>query len=199
MDIQPILDVARDDAVITLLRALDMHVPGESGHADRVAVYSVATGNKLGLDSTQLATLKTAAMLHDIGKMAVDRTLLAKLGTLTDDEFAEIKRHAHLAESVLEDLPWMAECLPIIRYHHERWDGQGYPDGLKGEAIPLGARIVAVAETYDHITAGSGWREPMDDFAATQEIARCAGTQFDPAVVTAFLEIQPIIQPVAFG
>lgn len=199
MEIQPILDAARDDAVVTLLNALDMHVPGESGHADRVAVYSVATGDKLGMDSDSLATLKMAATLHDIGKMAVDRCLLSKLGTLTDEEFAEIKRHAHLAESVLEDLPWMRDCLPIIRHHHERWDGKGYPDGLAGEAIPLGARIVAVAETYDHITAGSGWREPLDDFSATQEIARCAGSQFDPAVVQAFLEIQPIIQPIAFG
>jgi len=195
MDIDPILQAAHQDTLRTLLTALDMHVPGEGGHAERVAVYSVATGDKLGLSDVDLTHLRRAAALHDIGKIAISKGLLGKLGTLSEEEFVEIKRHVRTAEEVLGNLPWMEPCIPMIRYHHERWDGLGYPDGLKGADIPIGARIIGVCETYDILSTGADYRDAMDEYAALDEIRRCAGTQFDPEVVEAFIAAQRIVQP----
>jgi HD-GYP domain-containing protein (c-di-GMP phosphodiesterase class II) len=97
---------------------------------------------------------------------------------------------------VIESLPWLEPALPMIVHHHERWDGRGYPDGLRGKEIPLGARIIAVAETYDVLTSPSCWKQWMQDFDALEEIRRCRGTQFDPEVVDAFEQIAPLVQPV---
>lgn len=180
-----------------LLTSLDLHVPGEAGHAERVAVYAVATGHELGLDQGHLLELRRAATLHDIGKVAIEKHVLGKLAELTEAEFNEIKRHAQLAEHVLESMPWMSECLAMIRHHHERFDGSGYPDGLAGDSIPLGARIIAVAEAFDQMVSDCGWRDAVGEDIARSELEECAGTQFDPGVVEAFLRIQPRIQPLS--
>lgn len=196
MDIEQILRQTHNDTIRALVRVLDLHGPGEGDHAERVAVYAVATGEKLGLEPAQLTHLRRAAALHDVGKIAVDRSLLGKFGELDQDEIDELRLHAHMAEEVLAALPWLDDALPMIRHHHEWWDGTGYPDGLKEDAIPLGARVIGVAETYDHLTTVSGWRHPISSDEAIEEIRRCSGTQFDPVVVEAFLAVQPIIQPV---
>lgn len=186
--------IERNQTIRELLEKLDHHLPSEKGHAERVAIYSVATGEKLGLSDDFLLELRYAATLHDVGKIRIDRKLLTKIGKLDDSEFAAMRLHAAIAESVLESIDWIKPALPSIRHHHERWDGQGYPDGLQGGDIPIGARIIHVAEAFDVMVAGS-YREPAIEAAALDEIRDCSGTQFDPRVVDAFLEIQPLVQP----
>jgi HD-GYP domain-containing protein (c-di-GMP phosphodiesterase class II) len=179
----------------SLLGRLDRHSPSERGHAERVAVYTVATGNALGLDDDLLLNLRYAALLHDVGKISVDAHLLQKMGKLTEEEMDALRLHALIAASVIEAFDWLEPCLPDIRHHHERWDGQGYPDGLVGPDIPLGARIIGLAEAFDVIFTGLHG-SPRSDETALAEIVRCSGTQFDPRVVEAFLTVQPLIQPV---
>jgi len=185
-----------DLKVRNLQIALDVHEPGERAHADRVSVYAVAMGERLGLTDEELCVLRRAAQLHDIGKMRVPSDLLRRLGALTDDEIARLRRHAEAAQEVLEDHEELAETLPAIRHHHERYDGGGYPDGLIGDEIPQGARILAVAEAYDVLTAGAVWREPVGWTEALARIGTDAGAQFDPQVVEALEAVAPLIQPV---
>lgn len=187
---------ARNDIVRSLVAALDLHDPGEGGHAERVAVYATATAHALGVRDENLLMVRWAATLHDVGKVSVDAELLRKLGRLNESELAAIRRHSEMAVQALESIEWLRPAIPMIRHHHERWAGQGYPAGLSGEAIPLGARVIAVAETFDALTASLGWRERWTEEAAIAEIRAEAGTQFDPAVVEAFLRVQPLIQPV---
>jgi HD-GYP domain-containing protein (c-di-GMP phosphodiesterase class II) len=186
----------RNDIVRSLLKALDLHGPGERGHAERVAVYAVATGHELGLRDEDLVDLRYAATLHDVGKVKVDARLVNKLGKLEDQEIEAMRLHAELSLDLLEEFDWLQPCLPMIIHHHERWDGTGYPTGLAANLIPLGARIIAVAEAFDVLTTDAGWNEPRDDEAAINELRACTRTQFDPEVVQAFLKIQPVVQPV---
>jgi len=187
---------AQNDTVRALVKALDLTVPGEGGHSERVSVYAVATGERMGMGPEELIHLRRGAALHDVGKLGLNRHLLHKIGELTEAEMDEIRLHAILAMRVIESLPWLEPALPMIVHHHERWDGRGYPDGLRGKEIPLGARIIAVAETYDVLTSPSCWKQWMQDFDALDEIRRCRGTQFDPEVVDAFEQIAPLVQPV---
>lgn len=189
---------SRNDTVRSLVRALEQHGPGEGAHADRVAVYATATAYELGVGGDDLQLLRWAASLHDVGKISVDPELIRKLGALTDSEMAQLRSHASLAMRVIDEFEWLKPVLPMIRHHHERYDGSGYPDGLAEEEIPLGARIIAVAETFDVLTQKTPWREPMSVADALEEIQRCASAQFDPSVVSAFCVVQPLIQPVEF-
>lgn len=189
------LQKAQNDLIRSLLRALEGHAPGESGHAERVAVYSVATGEKLGLDDRDLLHLRRAAQLHDVGKVKVPAGILMKPDRLSEADWDELRLHAILAESVLESIWFLSPALPLIRHHHERWDGEGYPDGLAGENIPLGARIIGVAEAFDSLTWPSPFRAEVSEESALIEIKKNAGAQFDAAVVEAFEQVQPLIQP----
>ncbi len=187
---------SRNDTVRALVRALEQHGPGEGAHADRVAVFATATAHKLGVSGDDLQLLRWAASLHDVGKISVDPELIRKLGTLTDVEMAQLRSHASLAVRVIDEFEWLKPVLPMIRHHHERFDGSGYPDGLAAEEIPLGARIIAVAETFDVLTQKTPWRKPMSIEDALEEVKRCSDAQFDPQVVSAFCVVQPLIQPV---
>ncbi len=198
MQVEPLIIASQNDAIRALVHALDLHGPGEAEHAERVSVYAVATGEQLGLSDEELLTLRRAAVLHDVGKIAIDRELLTKLGDLDDDDFTALRMHAAMCEQVLADLPWLSGALPIIRHHHERWDGAGYPSGLSGEEIPLGARIVGTAETFDHLAFGSSYKPPIGRDLAMQILMDEAGKQFDPDVVEAFLKIEERIQPIEF-
>ncbi len=184
-----------NDRIRGLLSDLDAHSPGESAHAERVAVYAVATGEALGLDDETLVHLGWAARLHDVGKIRVSADLMQKLGTLEDEEFEELRGHAIHAQEVLSELLWLAPAEALIRHHHEWWNGEGYPDGLAGDAIPLGARMIGACEAFDVLVSEVPWRHRLSEERAIQELQRCRGSQFDPAVIDAFLSVQSLIQP----
>lgn len=184
----------RNDALRSLLRLIEAHHPGEEAHAQRVAVYAVAIGHKMNLEEKDLMTLKEAALLHDVGKLGVDKGLLGKEAEYTEEDRIAVRMHSMLFSRA--PIPSFLEpCGLIVRHHHERWDGQGYPDRLEGDQIPLGSRIIAVAESFDAMAHGAGWRQRLEEDKAVAEIESESGGQFDPAVVSAFLSIQPLIQP----
>ncbi len=180
---------AVNDTVRALVQVAALREKGADRHSARVAVLAVATGERLGLSDDELLVLRRAAELHDIGKVAISDSILCKLGKLTDEEIQIMRQHATLALEILGSVQALQPTLPLIKHHHERWDGTGYPEGLAGEQIPLGARIIAVAEAYDILTHGAPWKEPLSVEEAKAEIQRCAGTQFDPKVVEAFLQV----------
>ena len=185
----------RNDQVRTLLESLDKRVLGEEAHAQRVAVYATATGYEIGVRGDALQQLRYAAQLHDVGKTSLDPGPLLRLGPLTAEERADMQSHVTLAEALVGAIEWLRPCMSAIRHHHERWDGRGYPEGLSGEGIPLFARIIAVAEAFDAMTALSSGREPLSEEQAADELRKESGGQFDPLVVQAFLKVQPVIQP----
>jgi HD-GYP domain-containing protein (c-di-GMP phosphodiesterase class II) len=150
-------------------------------------LYATAIGKQLDLCEKTLSSLHSAAVLHDIGKVGISSTIVEKLGRLTDREFEIMRLHSTIAIRMLEQVKGLENSLPMIKHHHERFDGKGYPDGLSGHDIPLGARIIAVAETFDILVSNVPWREALPVEQAVQEVRQNSGTQFDPLVVEAFL------------
>lgn len=175
------------EIITLLLAAASERDSTAQSHAERVTAYALSIGESLGLSEDYLLDLKHAASLHDIGKIAISRSILNKLGRLTDEEILVMRRHSQIATRILEKAEGLRGALPIIRHHHERYDGGGYPDGLKAEEIPLGARIIAVAETYDILTSDVPWRDALSPEAARRELERSAGSQLDPEIVRVFL------------
>ena len=171
----------------TLADAIETRDAYTGGHTRRVTGYSLAAGTRLGLKQDELERLRVAAILHDIGKSGVDDRLLRKPGQLDPLEVEQIQKHPALGAEILVHVHHLSDILPGIRSHHERADGRGYPDGLRGERIPLVARIIAVADTYDAITSDRPYRRGVDGSLAIEEIARCSGTQFDANVARAFM------------
>lgn len=169
-----------------LLRALVARHPALGNHSAGVADLAAATAQELGLDAAAVERVRSAAHLHDIGKVGIPDAILEKRGPLGPDERAYVQRHTVIGERIIAAAPSLAEVAPAVRSSHERWDGAGYPDGLAGEAIPLAARIVAVADTFDAMTSDRPYAAARSDEEALAELRRCAGTQFDPAVVRAF-------------
>lgn len=186
----------RNVLVRALLRTLDLSAPGERAHAERVSVYSLAVGDALGLSDAELETLRYAALLHDVGKAKLDQNLLNKVGSLSEREVQEIRLHAELSVRQVETIAFLEPAIPLIRYHHERWNGNGYPEGLKEDQIPLGARVIGLCEAFDVMTMGASWRTKETVLAARDELKRGSGREWDPAVVEAFLSVQPVIQPI---
>jgi HD-GYP domain-containing protein (c-di-GMP phosphodiesterase class II) len=171
----------------SLADALEVKDPYTRGHSVRVARYSVRIGGILGLDADMLAQLELGGHLHDLGKIGVREAVLNKPGPLTDDEYAHIMTHPAIGWRLLTPLLGEApHALNVVRSHHERWAGSGIPDGLAGEAIPLEARIAAVADSFDAMTSHRPYRQGLTLEAALAELRRTAGTQFDPVVVAAF-------------
>lgn len=170
-----------------LAQALEMRDSYTHGHSERVTRYAVRMGRALGVRGSDLAVVEQAGLLHDIGKIGVRDAVLLKPGRLDGREREAIERHPIIGDSILHPVGFLASALQVVLHHHEHWDGTGYPSGLKGEEIPLVARIIAVADTYDAMTSRRPYREPMRHATAVEEIGRLAGTQFDPAVVAAFL------------
>ena len=177
------------NTVRSLVAAIDAKDVYTRGHSERVYRLSMLIGERLGLAPDQMQTLSWAAVLHDVGKIAIKGNILNKPGRLTDEEFAEVKTHPAKGCKVIEPIPQLQAALPGIRHHHERFDGKGYPDGLKGEEIPFQARIIAVADTYDAIVSTRAYRQAKTNNWAIDEINRCSGTQFDPEAAGAFMEL----------
>jgi HD-GYP domain-containing protein (c-di-GMP phosphodiesterase class II) len=159
------------------------------GHGARVAELAEPVAVRLGWERERISALRFGAPLHDIGKVRVRREVLGKTDPLTLDEVAEIQRHPSAGAELVRPLRSARPALPYVLFHHEHWDGGGYPAGLQGRAIPLEARVLAVADAFDAMTSPRPYRRPLSVRRALSEIARCAGTQFDPFVAELFLEV----------
>ncbi len=189
-------------ALERLAQGLEARVPGSGGHSRRVARYAAGTARELGLPRLRVTRIRLAGALHDIGKLEMPTGIVNKPGRLSEDEFAMVKRHAAIGARMVARLG-DEELAEIVRHHHERVDGRGYPDGLSGEQIPLGARIVAVADTFDAITSTRPYRPARRHREAVDLLAAEAGRQLDPEVVDAFCQhysrLRPGLLQVAFG
>jgi diguanylate cyclase (GGDEF)-like protein len=179
---------AGDQSRDVLLRALAERNPDLGEHLSTVAELAVAVARKLGLGPTEVEEVRHAADLHDVGKVAIPDAILDKPGPLDDDEWVFMRRHTIIGERIVAAAPALSRVAVLVRASHERHDGRGYPDGLAGDEVPLGARIVAVCDSFDAMVADRPYRAALPHAAAVTELERCAGTQFDPAVVAAFRE-----------
>ncbi len=173
----------------SLAAAIDAKDSYTHGHSKRVMAYSIAIAEEMGFAEAELNTLRHTALLHDIGKIGISESILQKPGKLTNEEFDYIKGHPVVGAHILESIEFLKDVRMQMRHHHEKYDGTGYPDGLKGENIPIGARIISVADTYDAMTSTRPYRKGLEHEVAVKEIERCSGTQFDPYVVNCFLKI----------
>jgi putative nucleotidyltransferase with HDIG domain len=169
-----------------LTSALDQRDRVTDGHSRRVADLSLIVARELGIDGDDLLDIERAAILHDIGKLAVPDAILSKPAALTSDEWLEMRRHPDVGHDLVRDVPFLGRAAEIIRSHHERFDGAGYPRNLKGQEIPLGARIFAVVDAYDAMTSDRPYRLARSHEEALEEIRHQVGTQFDPVVVAPF-------------
>lgn len=159
------------------------------GHSDRVSEYSVLIGKYLNLSEDDLRTLKIGGLFHDIGKIGVPDSILLKTDKLTDDEYSEIKNHPTIGAHILSTATIFQDLIPIVKHHHERYDGNGYPGKLKGEDIPYFARIAAIADTFDAMTSKRTYRDALPLDVVRSEFERCKGTQFDSKICDVFLDI----------
>ena len=183
------LERSYDMTLEALGDALDLKDAETEGHSRRVTAFTIAIAKNMGLPQEQIPTIARGAFLHDIGKLAIPDAILRKPGKLTPDEMSIMQEHCYKGYQIVKKIPFLADACDIIYSHQERYDGTGYPRGLKGKEIPLGARIFSVADTLDAITVDRVYRPKQTYQAARDEIKRWSGRQFDPDVVTAFLEM----------
>ncbi len=182
-------DVTLSGIVEALNALVEAHDCYTGQHTRRVAALATRLALALGLDATEARMIGLAGRLHDIGKVGISEAVLQKPERLNEQEHASMQEHTIVGAEIISRIPSLRALVPVIRTHHERWDGAGYPDGLAGTAIPLGARIVAVADAYDAIITERHYQPARDDAAALSELRRCAGTQFDPEIVRVLGEI----------
>ncbi len=180
------LHQAYEDSLTALANAIDVRDPYTRGHVERVTAYAQILAQQMGIRDGFLEQIRFGSILHDIGKIVIQDEVLLKSKPLTLDEWERMKQHPITGAEMIKDISYLAPAAPIIRHHHERWDGTGYPDGLKGEQIPLGARIVAVADSFDAMSIDRPYRNGRSLDDAYQEILNCNGSHFDPQVVKAF-------------
>ena len=178
------------DTITILAQAVELRDAYTGNHTFRVTTYSILLAEHMKLPADQLDLLRIGTPLHDIGKIGIDDAILRKPDRLTAEEFEHMKLHTVKGAEIISTVPDLRPILPIVRNHHERWDGKGYPDGLGGEAISPLARIVALADSFDAMTSDRPYRKGMPAEMAFAEIERMAGIQFDPAFAAGFLEIK---------
>ncbi|NWG21219.1 MAG: diguanylate cyclase [Chloroflexi bacterium] len=178
-----------DELLEMMARVLDARDPFTGGHAAKVAYYASAIAQELHLPDERIKLVRQAALLHDIGKIAISDRVLHKPTRLTSEEYEYVKQHANIGANLLEQSRGLRHLAAFVRYHHERWDGKGYPQQLKGEAIPLEARILGICDAVEAMISDRPYRQAMPLDAVINEVRRCAGTQFDPTLATLFIQI----------
>lgn len=181
------------DAYFETTRALAQAIEAKDGatgeHCERIEKYAIEIAREMGISSAEIENLRYAAILHDVGKIGVREDVLKKTGRLTPEEYEEIKKHPVIGAEIVKGVQFLTEVIPVIYHHQERYDGKGYPSGLSGEAVPLGSRIIAIIDTFDAMTSDRCYRKALSIEDAIAELMRCAGTQFDPAIVDLFIKV----------
>lgn len=175
------------NSVRMLAAAIDAKDPYTRGHSERVARYAIAIGKNLDLSDKDMRNLRISALLHDVGKIGIDDRILRKPGALSDEEFEFMKQHPAKGAAIMSGVAQLIDIIPGMKYHHEKWSGGGYPEGLEGEQIPMQARIVAIADTLDAMTTNRPYQKAMEINYVVEKIKSFAGTRFDPHVVDAFV------------
>ena len=178
-----------DSLIHSFVNAIDAKSPWTKGHSERVTNYAVSIGKELGLKESEIEILRTAALLHDVGKIGTYDVILEKPGKLTDEEFALIRLHPVRGEEILKPIKQFKDLLPIVRHHHERLDGQGYPDRLLDGQIPYLSKIITIADSFDSMSSNRPYRPAPPREYAISELKKCSGIQFDPQAVEAFLTV----------
>lgn len=169
-----------------IMEALDAKDSFTSGRSRRITYYSTQIAKQLGLGATDIGKIELAGMLHDIGMIGVSDEILYKIDALSQEEYDEIKKHITYSVKILEDIKQLKDVVEIIKYHHEKYDGSGYPHGIRGEDIPIGSRIIAVSDAFDSVISNRIYRNSIELTEALAKIKEASGTQFDPVVVKAF-------------
>ena len=182
------MDRTRPETVIAFSEALDAH-NDTAGHSRRVMEYSISIAQRMNLSEGDVEQLTISALLHDIGKIGVPDEILLKQSELSNEEYAIVKEHSEIGANILESMEPFKDLAPIVRHHHERFDGKGYPQGLQAEQIPLHARIITIADSFDAMTSNRPYRKALPLKMALSELERNKGTQFDPYITDIFLEI----------
>ena len=183
----------------TLAGAIEARERSTPAHAQRVQAYAVALARSMNFSREEIQAIRVAALLHDIGMLAIPECILWKSDPLTDEELEMVRRHPKVGADILESVPFPLPVAPLIRSHHERWDGRGYPDGLSGEQIPIGARILAVAEMYDTLTSNRPYHNAISHDAALQLLTQEAGASIDPALIKQFIKVLSTIEEIGTG
>jgi putative nucleotidyltransferase with HDIG domain len=183
------LTLSYDNTLKGWAKALELRDEETEGHSQRVTELTLALARKMGINQEKMPQIRRGALLHDIGKMGIPDSLLLKEGSLTEEEWEEMKKHPVLAYDLLSPIPILKESLDIPYCHHEKWDGTGYPRGLEGEGIPLAARIFAVADVWDALRSDRPYRKAWSDEKALEHIKEESGKHFDPRAVESFLGI----------
>ncbi len=176
------------DVLVSLANAVEAKDPTTEHHCSRLAAAALLVARATDASDEMIEAIGYGAVLHDVGKIGIAESILRKTGKLTEEEWEEMRRHPAIGALIVEPLRIGRLVAPVIRHHHERWDGQGYPDGLRGDAIPLGARIVSVADAFDAMTHDRSYRQAMSHEEAVEELVRESGRQFDGDLVTLFVE-----------
>ena len=175
--------------VMALAAAIEAKDSYTHGHSTKVMEYAVKISMEIGLSDEEIETIRYAGLLHDIGKIGIKDVILSKQGKLTEEELHELHKHPEYGANIMERVEMLKEIAPLTLYHHEKYDGSGYPLGLRGNQIPLGARILAVADTFDAMIADRPYRKAFPFSHVQKEMQKAAGTQLDPEIVNIFFEI----------
>ncbi len=183
------LQQAYSSSLIMLANAIELRDQYTRGHVERVRDHAHVLANQMGLSTGQMDQIHYGSILHDIGKIHIPESVLKKAGPLTELEWVEMKKHPLIGVEMVKDIPYLASAIPVIRFHHERWDGKGYPDGICGDAIPLVARIVTVADSLDAMCTTRPYQQALSPDQAYDEILRNSGMMYDPGVVRAFQRV----------